>query len=327
MVADTLDSLERGAVEVDVWGASLSDMQVSVLLDAVLKRRGCIRSVDLGRNTIGEEALESLEQLLSLSDVQEMKLSGNSIGDEALLRISCALTRANSSLTHLSLEANCLTDTGVSELCHSMRADACQSLTSLNLANNKLTARCAHTLLAALADSGCMLQHLNLRRNILGDDGMRAVASHLQRHTCYMQSLDISANNIGNQGVAAMGEGLREQVIILTIMPSSKTAIKVTCGLTFENVQKRPLTTMNLHGNVFNVDGVRALAQGLVTNTTFKLITLTGADAPLDVQHFRSSKLVTLRAMHVINAAFVSEILKFNLNLTKLDRCTLVVSQ
>lgn len=144
VVARTLDSIvARTMAEVDLWGASLSDMQVSVVLDAVCANSGSIRTVDLGRNTVGEEALRSLEHLLAAGDIKELKLSGNGIGDAALARIASAMPRTNEGLELLSLEANCLTDAGIEHLCHVLVSDGCRSLTSLNLANNKLTAPAA----------------------------------------------------------------------------------------------------------------------------------------------------------------------------------------
>lgn len=91
IVASTLNAIQTTAAEVDLWGAALSDMQVSVIADALLARRAGIRLVDLSRNTIGTEALASLEYLLALGDVHELRLSGNGIGDAALSRICCAL--------------------------------------------------------------------------------------------------------------------------------------------------------------------------------------------------------------------------------------------
>jgi Ran GTPase-activating protein (RanGAP) involved in mRNA processing and transport len=105
-----------------------------------------IRTVDLGCNTIGEEALHALELLLALGDVRELKLGGNSIGDLALARIVKAMPRNSGGLELMSLEANCLTDAGVAELCSFLETDGCRSLTSLNVANNNLSAAAAHAL-------------------------------------------------------------------------------------------------------------------------------------------------------------------------------------
>lgn len=299
-VARMLDSIAAGADEVDLWGAGLSDLQVSVLLDALRERNRTVRTVDLSRNTIAEESLDSLERLLVQGRVVELKLNGNSVGDAALVRVGRALQRSlGSALAHLSLEANCITDAGVESFCALIQTmECCDSLRTLNLANNKLTAAACRDLLSSLLVH-CSVQELNLRRNNLGDDGATDIAEALRhdRYPCALAAVDISENQIGDDGAAALGEALRSPA---------------------------PLTTINLHGNSIETDGVKALAQGLVTNASFKSVTLSAADSALDVQHFRTSRLVSVRAMNVTDGVFVSELLKFNLNLKKLHKSTLV---
>ena len=83
-----------------------------------------------------------------------------------------------------------------------------------------------------------------------------------------VEALDMADNMIGNAGASALGEALR----------SAKT-----------------LTSLSLQGNPdMDEEGVRALARGLVTNLSFQTIRLSGAEAPLDVQYFRTSKQVKL---------------------------------
>jgi len=96
VVASTLDAVAAGTDEIDVWGAALSDMHLSVVLDAVRDSASrSTRALDIGRNAVGPEALASLERLLQTSGVQELKLSGNSIDDVSLARLTLALSHAN----------------------------------------------------------------------------------------------------------------------------------------------------------------------------------------------------------------------------------------
>ena len=296
-VARTLDSIAGGADEVDLWGAGLSDLQVSVLLDALRERGSSVRTVDLSRNAIAEDSLDSLESLLVQGIVVELKLSGNSVGDAALARIGGALQRARGSdLAHLSLEANCITDAGVERFCAAIETMEYNPLRTLNLANNMLTAAAARRLLSSLREH-CNVHELNLRRNNLGDEGATEIAEALRqdRYPRALAKVDISENHVGDHGASALGESLRSLA---------------------------PLSVINLHGNPIESDGVKALAQGLVTNANFRSVTLSAADSPLDVQHFRTARHVSVSAMHVSDGIFVSELLKFNLNLKKLHKST-----
>ena len=285
LVARALDDIRAGAGEVDLWGGGLSDLQVSVLLDALCGSRADLRVLDLGRNTIGEESMCSLERFLETRrDLEQLRLCGNSLGDAAVARLSRALLCARqggrgSRLTLLSLDANLITDKGAAELTSAIAAGALQSLTALHLANNKLTGASVLGLLKALSASwppGCGsagegsrgLCELNVRRNSLGDPGACGVAALLQQRRCEVEALDMADNMIGNAGASALGEALR----------SAKT-----------------LTSLSLQGNPdMDEEGVRALARGLVTNLSFQTIRLSGAEAPLDVQYFRTSKQVKL---------------------------------
>jgi hypothetical protein len=196
VVARALAAIGAGTAEVDLWGAGLTDPQVATVLDAVRCSRSSIRTVDLGCNTIGEEALHALELLLALGDVQELKLGGNSIGDLALARIVKAMPRTRGGVELMSLEANCLTDAGVEHLCSFLTTDGCRSLTSLNLANNSLTAEAANALLAALSEGKSRMRELRMRRNSVGDLGVFALASLLRRDSCHLETLDVSENQV-----------------------------------------------------------------------------------------------------------------------------------
>jgi hypothetical protein len=196
VVARALEAIRVGTAELDLWGSGLSDQHVAVVLDAVRGSRSSIRTVDLGCNTIGEEALHALELLLALGDVRELKLGGNSIGDLALARIVKAMPRTSGGLELMSLEANCLTDAGVAELCSFLETDGCRSLTSLNVANNNLSAAAAHALQVALSAGNSRVRELHMRRNGMGDLGAFSLASLLRHKCCHLEILDFAENQV-----------------------------------------------------------------------------------------------------------------------------------
>ena len=78
--------------------------------------------------------------------------------------------------------------------------------------------------------------------------------------------INVSENQVSDEGASALAEAL---------------------------TSPRPLRSIFLHGNLLQSDGVRALAQGLVTNSSLVSLTLTAADAPIYIQHLRTSPQVT----------------------------------
>jgi len=177
-----------------------------------------LRSLNLGRNRLTDEAIVHLAGSSTLSAVQRLDLAENEIGERG------ARALANSShlgqLEFLELRANRLGPTGAEALATSSSLDRLQSLglsqnllgqprvqqlpglaqlqraRTLDLTGNQLTGDMLAVLLLNLEEH--RLRDLDLSQNALGVDGARVVAT--AESLGELRTLRLANNQIGDDG-------------------------------------------------------------------------------------------------------------------------------
>jgi internalin A len=141
-----------------------------------------LTSLDLSRNSIGNEEAKALSKLTTLS---HLELSNNSLGDEGAVALS---SLAN--LDYLYLFNNEIEDEGAKAL------SALTTLSSLELSSNNIKDEGAKAL-SKLTN----LTSLGLSRNIIGDEGAKALSTLTK-----LTSLELSSNRIGPEGAKILSK-------------------------------------------------------------------------------------------------------------------------
>ena len=119
---------------------------------------GSVTAIHLEQNNIGALGCRELKGLLtSDSEIKELNITENPIGDKGAENIKAALQDSNCKLTSLNLSFNNIGDKGAEHIKAALQNSNCK-LTSLNLSGNRISTKVAEHMKAAFQDSNCKLR-------------------------------------------------------------------------------------------------------------------------------------------------------------------------
>jgi len=149
-----------------------------------------------------------------------MNLKENNIGPLGCAEIIKLIVnsdhdRNNYKLTSLNLAQNNITAEGVKQLADALKHSECK-LTELNLGTNNITDEGAKQLAVALMHSECKLTDLNLDSNNITDEGAKQLAVALMRSECKLTYLNLMSNNITAEGAKQLAVALMHSECKLT---------------------------------------------------------------------------------------------------------------
>ncbi len=142
-----------------------------------------------------------------LDELTQLNLDANSITDQGVSHLCDALKDVNCKLTKLHLSNNSITDQGVSHLCDALKNANCK-LTNLDLVYNKITGQSMSHFGDALKSENCKLVELSLRNNNLTDQGVALLCDALKDGECNLTRLDLRNNSITDQGLSHLCDAL-----------------------------------------------------------------------------------------------------------------------
>uniref|UniRef100_A0A3Q2ZER5 Tonsoku-like protein n=1 Tax=Hippocampus comes TaxID=109280 RepID=A0A3Q2ZER5_HIPCM len=170
-ISESLSSLLSACpllAELSLRGCELTSrflQQHRLLLASALTGTGHLKSVCLSHNALGSTGFELVLKTLPLHTLTHLDLSAVRRGTTdypALKHLTILLSQDNSSLTHLNLAANGLTDSSASTLARCLAV--CPSLVNLDLSGNpSITSVGFHSILCALREGHRPLTLLNLQ--------------------------------------------------------------------------------------------------------------------------------------------------------------------
>ncbi|XP_058617988.1 uncharacterized protein LOC131531330 isoform X3 [Onychostoma macrolepis] len=165
--------------------------------------------LDLSGNELGNSGIQKICPLLK--DLQcrlkTLKLSDCSITEEGYKALASALRSNPSHLIELDLTGNDPGQSGVKEL-SDLLEEGCCKLKTIRLNNCELTEK-SYSALATVLSSKTILKEMNLNNSRLLDSGIKEISKGLKNPVCELKILRLSDCSITEEGYKALASALR----------------------------------------------------------------------------------------------------------------------
>ncbi|XP_067041353.1 protein NLRC3-like [Acropora muricata] len=242
------------------------------LLSQALRVNTSLSSLDLARNSIGNEGANSLAQALRVNtSLSSLALAFNSIGNEGANSLAQAL-RVNTSLSSLKLTWNSIGYEGANSLAQALRLNT--SLSSLDLSWNSIGYEGTNSLAQALRVN-TSLSSLDLTDSSIDYEGANSLAQALRVNTS-LSSLDLSWNSIGNEGANSLAQALRVNTSLSSLdLADNSIGNEGANSLAQALRVNTSLSSLDLADNSIGNEGANSLAQALRVNTSLSSLDLT----------------------------------------------------
>jgi ankyrin repeat protein len=122
-IAEPITESQSPYHEYDLFMKDIGSDQVEDILKQLIAREITAKSLNLGRNNIGDEGAKLIAQALEHTDLIGLDLNSNNIGDAGALALAEALKKPTSKLTSLNLCTNEIGLPGVIELAEALRTN------------------------------------------------------------------------------------------------------------------------------------------------------------------------------------------------------------
>ncbi|XP_046881713.1 NACHT, LRR and PYD domains-containing protein 12-like isoform X2 [Hypomesus transpacificus] len=197
----------------------VKDSKTAMLNDCNLSERCCealasalpssdLTELDLSNNNLGDSGMKLISAGLEnpLCKLETLRLSGCHITEEGCASLSSALKSA-SFLRQLELSNNDLKDAGMNLLSAGLGNPLCK-LETLRLSGCHITEEGCASLSSALK-SASFLRQLELSNNDLKDAGMKLLSAGLGNPLCKLETLRLSGCLVTEEGCASLASALR----------------------------------------------------------------------------------------------------------------------
>ncbi|XP_051763715.1 NACHT, LRR and PYD domains-containing protein 12-like isoform X4 [Ctenopharyngodon idella] len=213
-------------------------------------------------NITAEGCAALASALRSNSQLRELNLSENKIGDEGLMLLSDGLKDPHCKLENLMLWGCDITAEGCAALASALRSNSL--LRELDLSENKIGGQGLTLLSDELKDPHCKLEKLWLSQCNITDEGCAALTSAL-RSNSHLTELNLSENKIGDEGLMLLSDGLMDPHCKLENLMLSRCNITAEgCAALASALRSNShLRELNLSGNIIGDGGLTLLSDGL----------------------------------------------------------------
>ncbi|XP_067091748.1 NLR family CARD domain-containing protein 3-like isoform X1 [Osmerus mordax] len=157
---------------------------------------------------LSERCCEALASALPSSELTELDLSYNNLGDSGMKLLSAGLGNPLCKLETLRLSGCHITEEGCASLGSVLKATS--FLRQLDLSNNDLKDAGMKLLSAGLGNPLCKLETLRLSGCLVTEEGCASLASALRSNPFHLRELDLSYNHPGEKGLKLLSAGLED---------------------------------------------------------------------------------------------------------------------
>ncbi|XP_062340625.1 NLR family CARD domain-containing protein 3-like isoform X4 [Osmerus eperlanus] len=157
---------------------------------------------------LSERCCEALASALPSSELTELDLSYNKLGDSGMKLLSAGLGNPLCKLETLRLSGCHITEEGCASLSSALKSTS--FLRQLELSNNDLKDAGMKLLSAGLRNPLCKLEILRLSGCLVTEEGCASLASALRSNPFHLRELDLSYNHPGEKGSKLLSAGLED---------------------------------------------------------------------------------------------------------------------
>ncbi|UJR14293.1 hypothetical protein I4U23_001283 [Adineta vaga] len=171
----------------------LTDSDISIVINLGIVKKKCIE-LKLGYNQITSDGIKKLADVLRTNSILErLNLFANNISDQGVYYLTQSLVSKTSKLQMLFIGQNQITDKGIEYLCDLLRTNT--TITHLGLSNNEISDQGVISLATVLTKQNNTLKELYLWGNkSIGDTCIDALADMLVYNRTLMKLILFDCN-------------------------------------------------------------------------------------------------------------------------------------
>ncbi|XP_072355979.1 NACHT, LRR and PYD domains-containing protein 3-like [Scyliorhinus torazame] len=257
-----------------------------VVLSQIIGLCDTIQHLDLERCLIQSEGLQRVGPVLH--KCQALRLGYNNLGDPGVKLLSVALTNPDCKIQKMELYDNALTHSCTKDLACALSIN--QSLTDLNLGNNKLGDSGVKQLCLALGNPNCKIQKLGLGAVALTTSCAESLVDALRTNHS-LTDLDLSVSNLGDSGVKLLSAALRNPDCKIQTLNLWSAGLTDSCVEDLDSAvsENRSLKDLNLGSNSFTDQCAPALQHLTLTCRSLqRMLLLENLFSPTTKRHLRA---------------------------------------